>query len=377
MEKEKAAHKTVHPKEEGNPNPIRVGISVGDINGIGPEIIIKSLNDNRILLDCTPIIYASTKTLSFHKKLLNDPDFNYQTCKSATDAQLRKINIVNVWNDEMQFDIGKGTELSGKYAYMSLEKATEDLASGKIDVLVTAPISKEAIGKAGFQFPGHTEYLAHLAGMEEALMMMVSGTLRVALVTSHVALKEVPTHLTKEKILAKIKALDASLKKDFGIQRPRIAVFGLNPHASENGKMGTEEADFILPAINAARNEEIFATGPFPADGFFGSPARSQFDAVLAMYHDQGLAAFKALAFEDGVNYTAGLPIVRTSPDHGTAFDIAGKNEANAQSMRSAIYLAMDIFKTRKFLKEVAANPLQAQASEKERKRGSRENEIE
>lgn len=377
MEKEKHGNKHNHPKEEGNPNPIRIGISVGDINGIGPEIIIKALHDNRILLDCTPIIYASTKTMSYHKKLLNDADFNYQTCKSATDAQNRKINIVNVWNEEVQFDLGKGTENSGKYAFLSLEKATEDLASGKIDVLVTAPISKEAIGKAGFKFPGHTEYLAHLAGMEEALMMMVSGSLRVALVTSHVPLKDVASHLTREKILSKIKALDNSLKKDFGIQRPKIAVFGLNPHASENGKMGSEEAEIITPAINAARNEDIFAFGPFPADGFFGSPIRSQYDAVLAMYHDQGLAAFKALAFEDGVNYTAGLPIVRTSPDHGTAFDIAGKNEANAQSMRSALYLAMDIFSTRKFMKEIALNPLQAQEIEKDRKRGVKEEDIE
>lgn len=372
MEKEKEKI-----KEEGSANPIRVGISVGDINGVGPEIIIKALRDNRILLDCTPIIYASTKTMSYHKKLINDQDFNYQTCRSAADAVNRKINIVNVWNDEMQFEIGKGTENSGKYAFLSLEKATEDLASGKIDVLVTAPISKEAIGKAGFKFPGHTEYLAHLAGMEEALMMLISGNLRVALVTTHVPLKEVSGALTRDKILQKIKVLDASLRKDFGIQRPKIAVFGLNPHASENGKMGTEEAEIIIPAINAAKNEDIFAFGPFPADGFFGSPTRNQFDAVLAMYHDQGLAAFKALAFEDGVNYTAGLPVVRTSPDHGTAFDIAGKDLANAQSIRSAIYLAMDISKTRKFLKEVAANPLQAQSPVGNKKRGSSNDDIE
>lgn len=377
MEKDKQQNKAAFPKEEGNPNPIRVGISVGDVNGIGPEIIIKALHDNRLLLDCTPVIYASTKTLSYHKKLLNDSEFNYQTCKSGAEAHMRKINIVNVWNEEVQFDLGKGTEQSGKYAYLSLEKATEELAAGKIDVLVTAPISKEAIGKAGFQFPGHTEYLAHLAGMDEALMMMVSGSLRVALVTTHVPLKEVSTHLTKERILAKIKALDASLKKDFGIQRPKIAVFGVNPHASENGKMGNEESEVVTPAINAARGEDIFAYGPFPADGFFGSSMRSQYDAVLAMYHDQGLAAFKALAFEDGVNYTAGLPIVRTSPDHGTAFDIAGKNEANSQSMRSAIYLAMDIFKTRRFLKEINQNPLQAQETEKDRKRGGKNEDIE
>jgi 4-hydroxythreonine-4-phosphate dehydrogenase len=372
MEKEKEK-----VREEGSANPIRVGISVGDINGIGPEVIIKSLRDNRLLLDCTPIIYASGKTLSFHKKNLQDTEFNYQTCKSASDAINRKINLVNCWNDEVPFELGKGTETSGKYAYLSLEKATEDLASGKIDVLVTAPISKEAIGKAGFQFPGHTEYLAHLAGMEEALMMMVSEGLRVALVTSHVPLKDVSTTLTREKILQKIKAMDNSLKKDFGIQRPRIAVFGVNPHAGENGKMGSEETDIILPAINAARGEDIFALGPFPADGFFGSPERSQFDGILAMYHDQGLAAFKALAFENGVNFTAGLPVVRTSPDHGTAFDIAGQDKANPQSMRSAIYLAMDIFRTRRFIKEISVHPLQPQPAGSGKKKAYGKEEIE
>lgn len=363
-------------REEGSANPIRVGISVGDINGIGPEVIIKSLRDNRLLLDCTPIIYASTKAMSFHKKAINDSEFNYQTCRSAEDAVNRKINIVNIWNDDVQFELGKGTEVSGKYAFLSLEKATDDLASGKIDVLVTAPISKEAIGKAGFQFPGHTEYLAHLAGMDEALMTMVSGSLRVALVTSHVPLKDVPATLTRDKVLKKIKALEASLKKDFGILKPKIAVFGVNPHAGENGKMGTEENEIIAPAINQARNEDILAFGPFPADGFFGSPARNQFDGVLAMYHDQGLAAFKALAFEDGVNFTAGLPVVRTSPDHGTAFDIAGQDKANGQSMRSAIYLAMDIHRTRKFLKEISANPLQPQETKKKKKENDKE-EIE
>lgn len=361
IDEDKTVQKVAVAKEEVTTKPVRVGISVGDINGIGPEVIIKALNDSRLLLDCTPIIYASTKTMSYHKKMLNDNDFMYQSCKNATEAQNRKINIVNVWNEEIQFEIGKGTEISGKYAFESLEKATEDLASGKIDVLVTAPISKEAIGKAGFKFPGHTEYLADMAGQEEALMMMVSGALRVALVTSHLPLKDVPAALTKEKVVSKIKVLEASLKKDFGIQRPRIAVFGLNPHASENGKMGYEEADVIIPAIKEATSAGIFAAGPFPADGFFGSNARAQFDGVLAMYHDQGLAAFKALAFEDGVNFTAGLPIVRTSPDHGTAYDIAGQNTANPQSMRSAIYLAIDVYRTHQFFKEINENPLQVQ----------------
>lgn len=354
--------------------PIRVGITIGDINGIGPEVIIKALSDSLILNDCTPIIYGATRTMSYHKKAIQNNDFVYQSCKNAEEAVSRKVNIVNVWNDEIKFDLGQVTETGGKYAFLSLEKATEDLASNKIDVLVTAPISKEAIQKAGFQFPGHTEYLAHLSGEEDALMIMVGPGLRVALVTSHIALKDVATTLTREKVLAKIKAMEASLKKDFGIIRPKIAVFGVNPHAGENGKMGTEESETIIPAINAAQQENILAYGPYPADGFFGSSAIKQFDGILAMYHDQGLTAFKALAFEEGVNYTAGLPIVRTSPDHGTAFDIVGQNKASGQSLRSAIYLAMDIYRKRQFIKEISLNPLQEQKSTDPKKnRGRRE----
>lgn len=352
--------------------PIRVGITIGDVNGVGPEVIIKALKDNRILQDCTPVIYGSTRTMSYHKKAIREDEFVYQSCKSADEAVPRKINIVNVWNDEIKFDLGKATEIGGKYAFLSLERATEDLASNKIDVLVTAPISKEAIQKAGFQFPGHTEYLAHLSGMDEALMMMVGPSLRVALVTSHIPLKDIPQTLTRERVLQKIKAMELSLRKDFGVIRPKIAVFGLNPHAGENGKMGTEEAEIIAPAINHAQNEGILAFGPYPADGFFGSSAMKQFDGILAMYHDQGLTAFKAIVFEDGVNYTAGLPVVRTSPDHGTAFDIVGENKASGQSMRSAIYLAMDIYRTRQFVKEIHANPLQEQKQDV-KKRGRRD----
>ncbi len=353
--------------------PIRVGITIGDINGIGPEVIIKALRDNRILVDCTPIIYGSTKTMSYHKKAIRDEEFLYQSCKTAEEAVPKKINIVNVWNDEIKFDLGSVTETGGKYAFLSLERATEDLAANKIDVLVTAPISKEAIIKAGFQFPGHTEYLAHLSGVDEALMVMVGPNLKVALVTSHIALKDVANTLTKEKVLAKIKALENSLKKDFGIIRPRIAVLGVNPHAGENGKMGTEESEIINPAINQAKGEDILAFGPYPADGFFGSNLLGKFDGILAMYHDQGLTAFKALAFEEGVNYTAGLPIVRTSPDHGTAFDIVGEDKASGQSMRSAIYLAMDVYRKRQFVKEISANPLQEQKRVEDKRKGKRE----
>ncbi len=356
---------------------IRVGITLGDMNGIGPEIIIKALRDNRILQDFIPIVYGSTKVFSFYKKALNDDEFVYQSCKNAGEAVQKKINIVNVWNEELKFDVGKSTELGGKYAFLALEKATEDLAANKIDVLVTAPICKDGIIKAGFQFPGHTEYLAHLSGVDDALMLMINGDLRVALATTHVALKDVASQLSKEKIIVKIKQLEASLKKDFGIIRPKIAVFGLNPHAGENGKMGEEETTIINPAIQQAKSENILAFGPYPADSFFGSSNLKNFDAILAMYHDQGLTAFKALAFEDGVNYTAGLPIVRTSPDHGTAFDIAGKNQASEQSLRSAIYAAIDIYKNRQFIKDINANPLAISGGVQSKKPHHKKVEIE
>ena len=345
--------------------PIRVGISMGDINGIGPEVIMKALNDSRMLDNCTIVIYGSSKVLNFHKKPLGLQDFNYVSIKSADEVKSRKINLINIWDEEITFELGKATESGGKYAFESLESATKDLASGKVDVLVTAPISKDAMGKMGFKFPGHTEYLADMAGQEEALMLMVSPTLRVGLVTSHIALKDVPTAVTTEKVFAKIKAFNESLKKDFGIRRPRIAVFGVNPHAGENGKMGSEESEAINPAIAKAKGLDILAFGPYPADGFFGSSSKSEFDGVLAMYHDQGLAAFKALSFDEGVNFTAGLPVIRTSPDHGTAFDIAGQNKASGDSMRNAIYLAMDVYKTHAFEKEINANPLEISKRDK------------
>lgn len=337
---------------------IKVGISIGDLNGIGPEVVIKALADHRILQDCIPVIYASSKAMTFHKKAIQSTDFVFQSIKSTDEAKGKKIFVLNIWKDELNFELGKPTEASGKYAFESLEKATQDLASGKIDVLVTAPISKDAMKKVGFKFPGHTEYLANLAGEEEALMIMVSPTMRVGLVTSHIPLKDIPSTLTQKLILDKIKELNNSMIKDFGIIKPKIAVFGLNPHAGENGTMGKEEEEVIVPAINKARNEGVIAVGPFPADGFFGSAAKKQYDAVLAMYHDQGLAAFKALAFDEGVNFTAGLPIVRTSPDHGTAYDIAGQDKASGTSLRNAIYLAIDVYRNRMFDKEIKANAL-------------------
>jgi 4-hydroxythreonine-4-phosphate dehydrogenase len=338
---------------------IKVGITLGDINGIGPEIIIKALKDNRILSDITPVIYGSSKVISFYKKMLQIHEFSYQNCRTGADIQNKKINIVNCWDEEVDIQPGVSNVTGGKYALKSLEAATADLADGKIDVLVTAPFSKDAMKSAGFDFPGHTEYLAKYSNVDEALMILASPFLRVALVTTHIPINEVSKALTKDAILSKIKVFENSLKRDFNLVRPKIAVFGLNPHAGENGKIGTEEKEQIIPAINEAKSEGILAYGPFAADGFFGSNAKNQFDGVLAMYHDQGLTAFKALSFEDGVNFSAGLPIVRTSPDHGTAFDIAGKKLASEASFRSAIYMAMDIYRNRKFVKQITENPLQ------------------
>jgi 4-hydroxythreonine-4-phosphate dehydrogenase len=365
MEKET---KDKEVKEQGNKALIKVGITLGDLNGVGPEIIVKALHDNRILTDITPVVYGSNKVIAHYKKQLNLQEFNYLSCKTAADINPKKVNIINVWQEEVQVEPGVSNADGGKYALLSLETATKDLAEGKIDVLVTAPFSKENVALAGFNFPGHTEYLAEMSGAKEALMVLVSGNLRVALVTTHIPIKEISNKLQKDLIVSKIEAFEQSLKKDFGRIRPRIAVFGLNPHAGENGKIGEEEQQTIIPAIQAAKNKGILAFGPYPADGFFGSPLRQQFDGVLAMYHDQGLAAFKALCFDDGVNFTAGLPIVRTSPDHGTAFDIAGKMLADEQSLRSAIFLAVDIYRKRKLFKEMNANPLAISKDEKGKK---------
>ncbi len=347
--------------------PVRVGISMGDMNGISAEVIMKSLLDNRILLDCVPIIYGSSKVFSIHKKMLDLNAFNYMTIKEPAEAKKRKVNIINVDDTELEVKKGEPTKESGALSFASLEAATKDLAAGKVDVLVTAPISKDAMGKTDFKFPGHTEYLADLSGLDEALMVMVSPKMRVALVTSHIALKDVVSSLSIEKIVDKLKVFNKSLQKDFGIQRPKIAVFGVNPHAGENGKMGEEEREIISPAIQRASGEGVLAFGPYPADGFFGSGAMNKFDGILAMYHDQGLAAFKALAFDEGVNFTAGLPIIRTSPDHGTAYDIVGENLASESSMRSAIYLAIDVFRRQMQDKEVTANPLQITEKKKGR----------
>lgn len=337
---------------------IRLGISIGDINGIGLEVIIKALNHPQILNLCTPVIYGSSKVLSYHKNIVGLDDFQFSTTKGADRLKRGAINVVNCWQDDVSITLGKLSDSSGKYAKISLEQSVIDLKNGYIDALVTAPINKKAMQNADFQFPGHTEFLADAFEVENNLMFMVNDGLRVGLVTNHLPLREVPAAITKEAITKKLKLLYKSLKVDFGIDKPKIALLGLNPHASDDGVIGDEEENIIRPVVIEAKKKGLLVMGPFPADGFFGSSQYRKFDGILAMYHDQGLIPFKALSFGEGVNFTAGLPIVRTSPDHGTAYEIAGKNMANPSSFRHAIFLAIDVTKNRWRYKEMNANPL-------------------
>lgn len=338
---------------------IKVGITHGDINGIGYEVIFKALEDPRMLESFIPVIYGSSRIGAFHRKALEMPTVNLNSIRSADEATTRKIHIVNCVDDNVKVEIGKSTEMAGEAAFAALKLAVEDLKAGKIDVLVTAPINKKNIQSADFQFPGHTEYLEMMLG-GESLMLMVGDSLKVGIVTGHQPLSTVSKSITVEQILTKLQVLNKSLKNDFTIRRPRIAVLGLNPHAGDDGLLGNEEKEVIIPAIEQAKKEGIMAIGPFPADGLFGSGQATKFDAVLAMYHDQGLIPFKALEFSQGVNYTAGLPFIRTSPDHGTAYEIAGTNTADESSFRAAIFLAIDIFTNREMNKELSANPLKS-----------------
>lgn len=326
---------------------IRAGITVGDINGIGLEVIIKTLSHPSVTQLCTPVIYGSSKVVSYHKNIVNPQDFTFHNTNSADKIYQQKINVVNCWQDSANIALGKETEEGGRFAHIALDRAVRDLKDGHIDLLVTAPISKNAMQMAGFQYPGHTEYLAHEFDTKESLMMMVSDTLRVALMTTHIPLSQVSTALTKEKFHSRLALLINTLQVDFGITKPVIAILGLNPHAGENGTIGKEEEDILRPAIIEAKKSGNLVMGPFSADGFFGSMRHTKFDAVMAMYHDQGLIPFKMLHFNDGVNFTAGLPFIRTSPDHGTAFEIAGKNEADPSSFKSALFKAIDLFRSR------------------------------
>ncbi len=337
---------------------IKIGITHGDINGVSYEIILKTLMDTGILDLCIPIVYGSSKVAAYYKKVLNIEDFNFNVIHSVNEANDKRANIINCTEDEIRVDMGQSTQTAGKAAFDALEAAVNDLKDDKIKALVTAPINKYNIQSEKFRFSGHTEYLQSVFGSEEVLMLMVSNLLKVGVVTGHVPMAEVIHYIKKDNILAKIRILNDSLIQDFTIRRPKIAVLGFNPHAGDNGLLGKEEETEIIPAISEANDEKILTFGPFPADGFFGSGKFAKFDAVLAMYHDQGLTPFKTLVSNEGVNYTAGLPVIRTSPAHGTAYDAVGKDEALHGSVRSAIYLACDIYKSREMFKEFNNNPL-------------------
>lgn len=339
-------------------NKITVGITQGDINGVGYEVIIKSLMDNRIFDLCTPIVYGSPKVGAYHRKALNISNFSFNNIKSPEEANIKRANIINCLDDNIRVELGKSTKAAGEASLESLKKAVDDLKNNKIDIIVTAPINKDNIQSEKFKFPGHTEFFTEQFESKESLMLLASDMMKIGVVTGHVPIKKVPEYITIENILKKLSILNNSLVVDFNIRKPRIAVFGLNPHSGDNGVIGDEEQKIITPALKKAREEDIVALGPFSADGFFAAGYFTKFDAILAMYHDQGLAPFKALEFDKGVNFTAGLPIVRTSPAHGTAFEIAGKNQANADSFRSAIYMACDIYKNRKEYYELTKNQI-------------------
>ena len=337
---------------------LKIGITIGDVNGIGLEVIIKSLMDNRVLDYFTPIVYGNTKVASFHRKAIGVQDFSFNVIHHPDQANPKRANMINCWQEDVKITLGEQNEIGGKYAFLSLERATEDLRNGKLDALVTAPINKHNIQQDGFDFPGHTEYLQSKMEAADVLMFMIADELRIGVVTGHIPVKEIAASITQEAILQKLRMMNESLKKDFWVEKPKIAVLGLNPHAGDKGLIGTEDEEIIAPAIEQANAEGIFCFGPYPADGLFASDAYTKFDAVLAMYHDQGLIHFKHIASRKGVNYTAGLPIVRTSPDHGTGYDIAGKNIASHESFMEAIFSAVHIVKRRREQEELVANPL-------------------
>jgi len=341
---------------------IKVGVSIGDLNGIGMEIIIKTFFNNRMMDFCTPVIFGGIKTASYYRKLLEIKDFSFNTIKKNSDINIKRANLLECWQEEVEIKLGEVTNISGKYALKSLTKATDALKNKLVDVLVTAPINKSNIKVHEPSFIGHTEFLGDKFN-GDPIMIMVSEEMKIAFVTGHVPLSDVSNIITKEKLINKIKQFSSVLIQDFGISKPKIAIIGLNPHAGEEGMLGKEEKEVIIPSIKEAQEANILTFGPYPADSFFVKENLKNFDGVLSMYHDQGLTPFKTLSFTEGVNYTAGLSIVRTSPVHGTAYDIAGKNCANESSFRNAIYLACKIYKKREEYKRLTSNPLLASNS--------------
>lgn len=350
---------------------IKIGISHGDVNGISYEVIIKTLMDERMEELCTPVIFGSSKVLAYHKKALEINNFSAVSINSLTELRGDKAYVVNCVDDNIRVELGKITEGAGLSSFAALKAATSALQQGSIDALVTGPVNKENMQHDEFQHKGHTEYLQEQFKVDEVVMLMVSDLMKVGLVTGHVPLAQLSSIITSRLIVKKLSILSHSLLVDFGIRNPKIAVLGLNPHAGDNGLLGKEEQEIIIPAIEEARKLKILAYGPFPADGFFGAGRFKQFDAVLAMYHDQGLAPFKALTMDSGVNFTAGLPMVRTSPAHGTAFDLAGKNIASTDSFRNAVYTAIDIVRNRKMYEEISKNPLSTNNNQRDARNGS------
>lgn len=351
----------MNPSTENKPI---IGVSCGDINGIGIELIIKVMSDSRILEICTPVIFANNKAINFYRKSLPDFNINFSVIKDATKVNQKQVNVYNCWEEDISITPGLLNEVGGKYAIASLNIAAEALKAGKIDGLVTAPIHKKNIQSDSFNFTGHTPYLKNLFGAADVAMFMIAENMKVALLTEHIALKDVTQYISKENIISKLLVINNSLKKDFGITKPKIAVLGLNPHAGDEGLIGKEEIEIIKPAIKQAKQQkDVFCFGPYSADAFFARGQYEKFDAVLALYHDQGLIPFKSLAIGEGVNYTAGLNAIRTSPDHGVAFDIAGKGIADESSFREAIYKCIDILNNRREYSTQYKNPLKKMSS--------------
>lgn len=347
-------------------NKVIVGISQGDINGIGLEVVLKTLLEPGIADICIPVLFSSQKTVSYYRKVLGLEEFSFNPMREFSQLNSKKVNVFICYEEEVNIEMGKSTEVGGKYAFISLEKAALALFEKHIDVLVTAPINKSNIQSDDFKFIGHTEYLGSKLSGDPMMLMCAENGLRIALVTGHLPVKDIASQLTIDGVSKKISQLNDSLIKDFGVRKPKIAVLGLNPHAGDNGAIGTEDKEIIIPAIEKTKTNGL-VYGPYSADGFFGNGTYKEFDAVLAMYHDQGLIPFKTIAFNDGVNFTAGLDAVRTSPDHGTGYDIAGKGKANEQSFKKAMYAAIDIFKNRKLHSELTENPLHISTIKKER----------
>jgi 4-hydroxythreonine-4-phosphate dehydrogenase len=346
---------------------LRVGISVGDLNGVSMEIIIRTFMEKDLMQLCTPVVYASSKVATFHKKAIGANDFNFSITSDAGNIKAKHPNLVTVWDEDITLELGKETEIAGAYALKSLEAACADLKAGKIDVLVTAPLNKHNIKIEGKTFTGHTQFLHDYFDASNHLMLLVGENMRIATLTEHIPLSKVAQSITTNQIIDKVKLLHKTLTKDFGIRKPKIAVLGLNPHNGDGGLIGDEEQKIIAPAIKKLQDEQLLVYGPYPADGFFGKLQFKQFDAVVSMYHDQGLSPFKALEFETGVNFTAGLNVVRTSPDHGVAYDIAGHGKAETSSFKNAIFLAIDIFRKRHEYETLTSDPLKITPQRKER----------